>query len=341
MSQRMQEELWLQEWYFARCNGDWEHSEGVSIETLDNPGWKLAISLADTDLEGLSVERVLIERSEHDWVAYETKDGKFVGACGPLCLNELVAVFKRYWDASTPDAPVASELLDRVKASALALSIDLKLSLDRSYEELAGSGVTTLDNLEALLRDSRADSSLVSAACYVAGLIGELRLAEPIAAVFRRSADAGVIWEAAKALAAFKQSQSLQALMPCLNTGEDPTRQAAAAWTVGVARYNPAVPALVTLLTNRELSEVTRGHAAEALGVVEASEATDVLITALSDASPEVRYWSVYALAMLKATHARDAIEQLARTDDGVTARGFRVADEARWALTQIPDASR
>jgi Immunity protein 53 len=89
---------WLQEWYFEHCNGDWEHREGIKIGTLDNPGWWLQINIADTELEDLSIERVLVERSENDWIAYETKEGKFVGHCGPLGLNELVAVFKKYCD---------------------------------------------------------------------------------------------------------------------------------------------------------------------------------------------------------------------------------------------------
>ncbi len=335
----MQDPLaWLQEWYFAHCNGDWEHTEGISIGTLDNPGWKLDINLADTELEGLSIERVLIERSEHDWIAYETKDGRFVGACGPLCLNELVAVFKKYWeDVSTVSAPVVSDLSDRLRASILALPIDVKPSLESSHQELAAAGVVTLDNLEQLLRDSAADTTLLSAACNVAGRIAELRLAEPIAAAFRRASDGGVIWEAAKALAALKQPESLQMLMPCLTPNEDHTRQAAAAWALGVAGHRPATPALVALLTNRDLPNTVRGHAAESLGMIGASDATDELIAALSDASPEVRYDAVYALGMLKSTSARAAIERIARDDDGMTERGQRVAEEAQWALTQIP----
>jgi hypothetical protein len=30
---------WLQAWYAEQCDGDWEHQFGVSVETLDNPGW--------------------------------------------------------------------------------------------------------------------------------------------------------------------------------------------------------------------------------------------------------------------------------------------------------------
>jgi len=29
----------IQDWYRRQCDGDWEHSYGVKIETLDNPGW--------------------------------------------------------------------------------------------------------------------------------------------------------------------------------------------------------------------------------------------------------------------------------------------------------------
>lgn len=42
---------WLQEWYSENCNGDWEHSDGIRIATLDNPGWSIKISLLDTSIE--------------------------------------------------------------------------------------------------------------------------------------------------------------------------------------------------------------------------------------------------------------------------------------------------
>jgi hypothetical protein len=28
----------LEAWYASRCDGEWEHGYGISIETLDNPG---------------------------------------------------------------------------------------------------------------------------------------------------------------------------------------------------------------------------------------------------------------------------------------------------------------
>jgi hypothetical protein len=38
----------LQNWYLAKCDGDWEHEFGISIETLDNSGWMVTIDLSNT-----------------------------------------------------------------------------------------------------------------------------------------------------------------------------------------------------------------------------------------------------------------------------------------------------
>ena len=83
----------LQHFYYAQCDGDWEHSEGIKIDTLDNPGWSLSISLIDTYLEDKKLDYIKIERSEHDWIICYLRDGKFEGRGGPLNLSELLEVF--------------------------------------------------------------------------------------------------------------------------------------------------------------------------------------------------------------------------------------------------------
>ncbi len=47
----------LEAWYLARCDGEWEHSCGVEIGTIDNPGWWIKIDLAGTGLEGVAFAR--------------------------------------------------------------------------------------------------------------------------------------------------------------------------------------------------------------------------------------------------------------------------------------------
>ena len=47
----MNQLTWLQSWFLEQCDGEWEHSYGVRVDTLDNPGWSLEIDLAGTALQ--------------------------------------------------------------------------------------------------------------------------------------------------------------------------------------------------------------------------------------------------------------------------------------------------
>jgi len=84
----------LQEWFLAQCDGDWEHDEGITIESLDNPGWSLKINIDDTDLEEVTLGRIKHERNDEDWIHYWVQDRIFHAACGPLNLTEALSVFR-------------------------------------------------------------------------------------------------------------------------------------------------------------------------------------------------------------------------------------------------------
>ncbi|MCC5832532.1 MAG: immunity 53 family protein [Chlamydiales bacterium] len=88
--------IWLLQWFSNQCNGDWEHEYGVRIGTLDNPGWRLRISLIGTKLEGRKFERIAIERSEKDWLFCFIEKGHFESACGLYNLPEALKIF-RIW----------------------------------------------------------------------------------------------------------------------------------------------------------------------------------------------------------------------------------------------------
>lgn len=83
----------LQEWYSNHCDGDWEHEYGISIETLDNPGWSVTIDLSNTELEGLHIPYVLHENSKDDWYAYSIEKNIFKGAGDPRKLNRIIEIF--------------------------------------------------------------------------------------------------------------------------------------------------------------------------------------------------------------------------------------------------------
>jgi hypothetical protein len=81
------------DWYSSQCNGDWEHSFGVKIDTLDNPGWSLEIDLSETDLVDRVFSEVDIQRNDDNWVYCAVRDDKFKGAAGVHNLEELLSTF--------------------------------------------------------------------------------------------------------------------------------------------------------------------------------------------------------------------------------------------------------
>lgn len=88
----------LELWYASRCDGDWEHSYGVRIDTLDNPGWRLQIDLHSTEKQDVTLDRVKIYRSETDWIFYRVEKKVFHIACGPKNFSEAVAIFLRWFE---------------------------------------------------------------------------------------------------------------------------------------------------------------------------------------------------------------------------------------------------
>ena len=96
---------WLSQWYLSQCDDDWEHSYGVKIDTLDNPGWSITIDLTDTSLAEKAFERVMCgepsdglaewHRTGSWWVA-SVKAHTFEASCGPLDLSQAIGVFRQW-----------------------------------------------------------------------------------------------------------------------------------------------------------------------------------------------------------------------------------------------------
>jgi Immunity protein 53 len=83
----------IQAWYAAQCDGDWEHQYGISIETLDNPGWCVTVDLFGTSLENGSFQTYQEDKSEEDWVVCEISGNKFVGRGDPGKLQTILEIF--------------------------------------------------------------------------------------------------------------------------------------------------------------------------------------------------------------------------------------------------------
>jgi hypothetical protein len=84
----------IQDWYKLNCNGDWEHSYGYSIATLDNPGWTIRIDLTETPLEDLEYDQQYQNpEKEQDWFIIKTKEQTLDIACGPENLKQVFLIF--------------------------------------------------------------------------------------------------------------------------------------------------------------------------------------------------------------------------------------------------------
>ena len=85
---------WLQNYYEGCCDEDWEHTYGIKIGTLDNPGWTVDIDLADTAIEDCLFEKIRIERDDNNWMICRVENRVFKGDGGVKNLEEILTIFR-------------------------------------------------------------------------------------------------------------------------------------------------------------------------------------------------------------------------------------------------------
>lgn len=101
---------WLERWYQEQCDDDWEQDHGVTIQTLDNPGWLVEADLQGVRPEAMATDRVLAVVGEPPsdkngniggtiWMTCEIRSGKFVGAGDPTQLRMLLTQFRSFVEA--------------------------------------------------------------------------------------------------------------------------------------------------------------------------------------------------------------------------------------------------
>ena len=100
---------WLEAWYRRQCNGEWEHHNGITIQTLDNPGWLVTIDLAGTALQNTAMEEVgdasQINHAglegNHNWLHCRIQDNRYLGAGGSSSLLAICEVFRKWVESQT------------------------------------------------------------------------------------------------------------------------------------------------------------------------------------------------------------------------------------------------
>ncbi|HVT91662.1 MAG TPA: immunity 53 family protein [Bryobacteraceae bacterium] len=86
----------LQKWYLAQCNGEWEQIKGVTIETLETPGWMVTIDLAETPLENVPMEPVKVELGPNDWIDCQVETQQFRATGDSSKLIAILGVFEKW-----------------------------------------------------------------------------------------------------------------------------------------------------------------------------------------------------------------------------------------------------
>ncbi|MGO4660102.1 Imm53 family immunity protein [Ensifer sp. 2YAB10] len=78
----------LQHWYASQCDDVWEHSFGVEITNIDNPGWRVKIN-------GVSSKKAIdldSDRDDMDWLRVTATETEFTGYGGPGNLKEILTL---------------------------------------------------------------------------------------------------------------------------------------------------------------------------------------------------------------------------------------------------------
>jgi hypothetical protein len=96
----------LQTWFQAQSDGEWEQSHGVTIETLDDPGWLVTIDLDGTPLENRSMPAIERDISKLDWLVCEVDRNRFRGQGDPGKLLSILETFQRWAEARAGTATI-------------------------------------------------------------------------------------------------------------------------------------------------------------------------------------------------------------------------------------------
>lgn len=88
---------WLAKWFESKANGVWEHDYGVTIATLDNPGWSLRIDLGGTALRNVPFPSERYEEADC-WRRFwkDDDEGVFHAIGDATALPAMIERFRRW-----------------------------------------------------------------------------------------------------------------------------------------------------------------------------------------------------------------------------------------------------
>lgn len=187
--------------------------------------------------------------------------------------------------------------------------------------------------------DSAEPFELRSTAIWLLGEIGDRRSSPHALARLMARADPRERIAAVSALGRLRGTAARRYLIEALND-HDPQVRASTAHALG-SFYDDedAESALISVIEDPGETSDVRGYAAEALGGSGRPEtAIPVLVRALDDSDPSVRFWAVFGLSGLGDETVLPALRRIAASDSDVVEGYGTVAEEATDVIAAIED---
>jgi HEAT repeat protein len=221
-------------------------------------------------------------------------------------------------------------LADLLSRKVERLSDDELSALRTDLDTMQQAGIDSFEQLCEAVGDRFRSPELRIIACHLLWRLREPAAAHAIVDAFAAPEETELTWTAAKTLASrdMRTDYTTATLIRVLQEGSA-EKQSAAAYAMGWQGDLASIEPLHALAMNRDADPEARGHAIEALGMLQADDALPDLIALLADESPEVRYWACFALGCLDDPSSMPALERLAAQEDVVLSHGRSLKQEA------------
>jgi HEAT repeat protein len=192
----------------------------------------------------------------------------------------------------------------------------------KSVEQLESRALTSRRALHSALRDGEPVN--LSLACWALGQLGDESAVSDLLSVIQRGGP--IAFEAAKAIRNIGSHAAIIPLIDLLSSDGTVEARTASAYALAGFRHLAVERHLSTVLANSGEPAEIRAACAEALGDGNFEGAFDVLVSSTSDSSPDVRFWSLYALGELGLPEALQTV-------------GSHIPDDARTSSGQLISA--
>ena len=237
------------------------------------------------------------------------------------------------------DLTVSSDLSDRIRR--IWMGPEQPEEAVASLKDVKG---TSLEGLVRVATDPSVDLEVRSSAVWLLGrlkMLGSFKKADALYPLLGALADRNPSLRAgaAQALGVLRDRRAAGRLIEVMRGDPDAMARQLAAQSLGELDSPKAIRALREVFTDQGQESRLRGAAAEALGASFTYESAPELVAGLTDPSPEVRFWSAYAVGFMKVESAVPELERLVSGDDAEVPGWWSVSKEAAWAIAEIRGA--